>query len=298
MTLGAESSSFGQSTKTRSDLRLPPDATAEILIKISTETESSSSMRCLEQANPSTSVDARLIPAAFDAMGQEGRILRAAMECIVGLGIDRTTTHAIARKAQLNQGIIHYYFKNKDELLMRLLGIIFAESELIMTQIASSDASAREKVELILEAGRRFVVERHDVFIVYVAFWAHAMARGGRWKQAYKALLDRLVGAIRAVIQSGERSGDFQKGTAGPAAALLVACVQGLGLQANIRTGVRQAIEIQASFDAVFSLFAAGTNAALLHAGRNGARGAQKMRSLPPPPPRQANNTVARRRAR
>ncbi len=227
-------------------------------------------MRYSEDASPPKVVNTRLIPAAFDGMGQEGKILRATMECIVGLGIDRTTTHAIARKAHLKQGIIHYYFKSKDELLMRLLRVIFAESELIMTQIASSDASAREKVELILEAGRRFVVERHDVFIVYVAFWAHAMARGGRWKEAYKVLLDRLIGAIRVVIQSGERSGDFQKGTAGPAAALIVACVQGLGLQANIRTGIRQAIEIQSSFDAILSLFAVGANGAGLHAGRNG----------------------------
>ena len=253
-------------------------------------------MRYSEDASPPKAVNTRLIPAAFDGMGQEGKILRATMECIVGLGIDRTTTHAIARKAHLKQGIIHYYFKSKDELLMRLLRMIFAESELIMTQIASSDASAREKVELILEAGRRFVVERHNVFIVYVAFWAHAMARGGRWKEAYKVLLDRLIGAIRVVIQSGERSGDFQKGTAGPAAALIVACVQGLGLQANIRTGVRQAIEIQSSFDAILSLFAVGANGAGLHAGRNGTRGLDKVRSPQLPPPRQT--TEARRRAK
>jgi AcrR family transcriptional regulator len=219
-------------------------------------------MRRSSYANPSTVADTRLIPAAFDAMGQEGRILRATMECIVELGIDRATTRAIARRADLKQGIIHYYFKNKDELLMRLLSVIFAESELIMAQIALSDAPARTKVELILEAGRRFVVERHEVFIVYVAFWAHAMARGGRWKLAYNVLLDRLIGAIRAVIEFGERSGDFQKGMAGPAAALLVACVQGLGLQANMRSGIRQACDIQASFDAVLALFARGTNAA------------------------------------
>jgi hypothetical protein len=148
-----------------------------------------------------------------------------------------------------------------------------------MAQIASSNAPARTKVELILEAGRRFVVERHEVFIVYVAFWAHAMARGGRWKLAYNVLLDRLIGAIRVVIESGERSGDFQKGMAGPAAALLVACVQGLGLQANMRSGIRQACDIQASFDAVLALFARGTNAARV-AKRSPADG-RNMRRQP-----------------
>jgi AcrR family transcriptional regulator len=252
-------------------------------------------MRCSNDANHSTVAAARLIPAAFDEMGQEGRILRATMECIVELGIDRATTHAIARRADLKQGIIHYYFKNKDELLMRLLSVIFAESESIMAEIASSDATARVKVELILEAGRRFVSERHDVFIVYVAFWAHAMARGGRWKHAYDILLDRLIGAIREIIEAGERSGDFQKGMARPAAALLVACVQGLGLQANMRSGIRQACEIQASFDAVLALFTGGAHDVLVRSRRHGDR---RSRSLQQPLRRRPNDDHPRRSAR
>jgi len=175
--------------------------------------------------------DVALIPQAFAAMGTEGRILRATMECIVRHGIAATTTHAIARRAGVNQGIIHYHFRDKNELLMRLLHLMFAEGLTMMDAISASDLPARRKVERVLELGHRFITKRGDVFAVYIAFWAHALAQGGQWQGSYQKLRERVVTAIRDIIRAGERSGEFRKGVSAPAAELLLACVHGLGLQ-------------------------------------------------------------------
>ena len=57
--------------------------------------------------------------------GKEGHIILAAFECIVEKGIAATSTYAIAKRAGMNQGNIHYYFKSKEDLLQRVLEIFF-----------------------------------------------------------------------------------------------------------------------------------------------------------------------------
>src|ERR1700733_252916 len=49
---------------------------------------------------------------------KESEIIVAAFQCIGEVGIAATTTRVVARRAQLNQGLIHYYFRSKDALLL------------------------------------------------------------------------------------------------------------------------------------------------------------------------------------
>jgi len=73
--------------------------------------------------------------------GKEGQILLAAFQCVAEAGIAATSTRAIATRAGLNQGIIHYYFRSKDELLTRLLEIIFHNSTSNIEAMSASQIS-------------------------------------------------------------------------------------------------------------------------------------------------------------
>jgi len=157
--------------------------------------------------------------------------LRAAYRCIVERGIAATTTHAVAERAGMNQGSIHYYFRSKDALLERLLEELYENSMNNIRIVARSDKTPKEKITSILSRGSSLAGSRKDELIVFFAFWAHAMSLGGRWRQLYIELFRKFRGTIVAILQEGEWSHFNIMGGEEAVASLIVATVQGLGLQ-------------------------------------------------------------------
>ena len=164
-------------------------------------------------------------------VGKEGQILLAAFQCVAEVGIASTSTRAIAARAGLNQGIIHYYFKSKDELLTRVLEIIFHNSTSNIQAVGASQLTPVEKLRFILEAGVSLIGPRRDEFVVFVAFWAHAMAVGGKMLELYRELFRSFRAAVKKIVEEGERSGVFRTGISQETALLIVGTVEGLGIQ-------------------------------------------------------------------
>src|SRR3979411_2120430 len=55
-------------------------------------------------------------PAATDASTRT-RILQAALECFMQIGISRTSLHDVARHAQVSRGTVYRYFSERQELI-------------------------------------------------------------------------------------------------------------------------------------------------------------------------------------
>lgn len=163
--------------------------------------------------------------------GKEGEIVRAAYRCVVERGIAATTTHAVAAYAGVNQGNIHYYFRSKEALLERLLEEIFENSMSNIRSVAQSTEAPRDKMTHILSLGSSLVGPRRDELIVFFAFWAHAMSVGGRWRQLYIELFRKFRGTIVAILREGDWPHLNIMGGEEAVASMVVAIVQGLGLQ-------------------------------------------------------------------
>src|SRR6476646_4690017 len=88
-------------------------------------------------ADPAAALD---LPRFSDRTGgRDTRILVAAFHCIAEVGIAATTTRAVARRAGVNQGLIHYHFSSKDELLLGVLKGVLQNSINNMRTIRDSD---------------------------------------------------------------------------------------------------------------------------------------------------------------
>ena len=59
-------------------------------------------------------------PASVAAVGAEEQILVAAREEFVGKGFAGARMAAIAERAGINKGLLHYYFRSKDQLFQRV----------------------------------------------------------------------------------------------------------------------------------------------------------------------------------
>jgi AcrR family transcriptional regulator len=159
--------------------------------------------------------------------GKEGEILLAAFECIVEKGINASSTHAIAAKAKLSQGSIHYYFQSKHHLMMRLIEVLFQNSMNNISLVAKSGLSPREKINLIIAAGESFIGERRKEFIVFVAIWSYAISNGGIIREKYMALFSQFRDTITTLLRDvGVKSSDCEY-----LSLVIVGAIEGFGIQ-------------------------------------------------------------------
>lgn len=78
----------------------------------------------------------------------EFRILEAARHIFLQKGFDGARMQEIADTAQINKGLLHYYFRSKDALFYRVFGIAFDAMMRRMAEILTSDRPLLEKIDL------------------------------------------------------------------------------------------------------------------------------------------------------
>jgi TetR/AcrR family transcriptional repressor of bet genes len=158
--------------------------------------------------------------------GKEGQILLGAFQSISEIGIGATTIRAIAAKAGVNPGIIHYYFKSKDHLLRRLLEICYQNVIANIEALSTTDLSPIEKIESLFELGISLFGPRKDEWIVLASFWAHSMTADRDMLRLHRKLNRRLQAALINII--AEATADFGSGMSKNIALLMLGAVRGL----------------------------------------------------------------------
>lgn len=159
------------------------------------------------------------------------QILDAASAVLARKGYTGTTINLVAAEAGVSRGLLHYYFKNKEEMLTRVVtsnvktvGDLMAD---IFGRCDSSSALAKEMV-----AALRDIMETDpDFFNLFFEGWTVA-----RQNQAVDSQLRPLYGDFRKAVHKGlvslaaRRIIQPQLPLEG-LAALIVGLIDGLGLQ-------------------------------------------------------------------
>jgi len=154
------------------------------------------------------------------------QILQAAYRVLVEQGYDATTIKAIAREARVAPGLLHYYFTNKDELLVEVLRDISRRSTETMREVVE-----RLPAEQLREAGLNAVLQRtlHTPEAYRLRYELFALGlRNPTLLPAVAALLKGGRESIGRTVRTaeGERVADPNL-----FAAVLLACFDGLALQ-------------------------------------------------------------------
>jgi AcrR family transcriptional regulator len=161
--------------------------------------------------------------------GREGQILVAAYHCIAEIGIAATTTRAVARRANLNQGSIHYYFASKDELLLGVMKGLMSNNVENARTVRLSNLSPTRKIYAVLRSGENFILHGREV-AVSVTLWAHALSQGGIWQETYRTLFDQFRAELVPIIEDGIAKGEFHVTDPKPVAETVITAVQGVGM--------------------------------------------------------------------
>ncbi len=170
------------------------------------------------------------MPRKILAPQRREQIVDALFECLAQKGHEKVTVKHIARRADLHYGVIHYYFKSKDDIVTALADSIISRYESLLLARLRAAPSASERIK----AGIDFLVDEfifnHSLNRVFYNLVQMAFERE-TVRSAFQKLLRVYRDHIAEMVHAGVEDGEFSRDDAFEAASLIVALVEGMALQ-------------------------------------------------------------------
>lgn len=173
------------------------------------------------------------MPKIVDHDERREEILRAAIRVIDSVGLDNTTTRAIAHESGYSNGVLSHYFQDKDDILRSILSMTHRQfMERVAASMRGKDAFGRLwgmlMQNLPLDATRRTETTME------ITFWPRALSNPALrefQRAAAGELLAQLRGLIADVRAAGRLDSDL---TDADIAELLIAVIDGLSVHAEL----------------------------------------------------------------
>lgn len=153
-------------------------------------------------------------------------IIQAAYRVLTEQGYDATTIKAIAREAEVAPGLLHYYFANKDELLVEVLRDISSRYTENMRKVMESLSADQLGGAGLNDALQRTLRTPEAYRLRYELF-----ALGLRNPTLLPAVTALLKGGRESIGQIVQAAGGERVARPNVFAAILLACFDGLALQ-------------------------------------------------------------------
>lgn len=164
------------------------------------------------------------------AAERKDQIVRATVECITKHGYHNFSMQDVARTAGVSKGIIHYYFLNKDDLMMSVLDKVAGDIEGVLADDMESITDPVRKLEIFMDVSFDVVRSTREYYQVNMDFWTQI-----NQKQEVKQVISRHYGKFRdtcaRVIAQGVEGGQFKKVDPHIFASYVLSVIDGISLQ-------------------------------------------------------------------
>lgn len=163
------------------------------------------------------------------AAERKAKIVKATVECITQFGYNNFSMQDVAKAADVSKGIIHYYFLNKEDLMMAVLDYVSSEVEglLIGTEV-NADPVARlsNVVWMIADVAQT----KREYYKINIDFWTQIDQKENVRKEIAKHYA-KFRNAIAGILQQGMAHGVFRKGNPSYFASIVIGMIDGIALQ-------------------------------------------------------------------
>jgi AcrR family transcriptional regulator len=164
------------------------------------------------------------------AAERKDQIVRATVDCITKYGYHNFSMQDVARTAGVSKGIIHYYFLNKDELMMSVLDKVAGDIERVLVSDMESSPDPARKIEVFIQVSFDVVRSTREYYQVNMDFWTQI-----NQKEEVRRVIARHYGTFREtaakVIEEGLRKKVFREVNAREYASYIIAVIDGISLQ-------------------------------------------------------------------
>ncbi len=186
------------------------------------------------------------------------RILRATIELISEVGADRVRTRAVAERAGVNVGLVHYHFGSMTALLSAAVDAAVAEESQPLVDALTAETGARDALERMF--GHLRGLGRPTPGLLVAMDLMVRATRDPAARSSVRRMLRDFRTALRARLEMARRTGELAPGVDPEAAAtLLAALFDGLGMHRLIDRGVDPVEAAAALLDALFGPVDPGT---------------------------------------
>ena len=108
----------------------------------------------------------------------------AALRIVCTKGFPKTSLRRVAKEAKVPLSILHYYFKDKDELMQCVVQRLFDGMLHALTKIRTSEPDPVKRIDRLLETYLTRTTEDWQASLAFIEYWA-ACVRAGTVNKFY-----------------------------------------------------------------------------------------------------------------
>lgn len=161
---------------------------------------------------------------------RRAQLTRAAYKVVGEKGYNEFTIKDIAVEAGLSTGLVHYYFKNKEELLFTLLKEMNANLKYNLNKALTVLEEPQDKLLAFCDEAFDLLNKEKAYFSVIIDFWGQ-ISRNKRIRQANIKLLQSYRDEITAILKEGAAKGVFMPVDVQLTSVIVVSLIQGTIIQ-------------------------------------------------------------------
>ena len=177
---------------------------------------------------------------------KKDNILNATYKCIYELGVSGISMRSIAKEAGVNQPMLHYYFKNRENLLTESLRALFDRFTAHITKGYKASDPPEKKLDTLLKAGKEHIVKEKEMFVAFAEVWSLSIKKPAM-QSIFSDLYKKFYAIIEKILDEGIEKGVFKKDVRKDVVPVLfMVFVEGFGLLWHMR---KAAINIEEQFE-------------------------------------------------
>ncbi|HOX16132.1 MAG TPA: TetR/AcrR family transcriptional regulator [Smithellaceae bacterium] len=161
---------------------------------------------------------------------RRAQLTRAAYKVVGEKGYNEFTIKDIAVEAGLSTGLVHYYFKNKEELLFTLLKEMNANLKNNLNRALTVLEEPQDKLLAFCNEAFDLLNKEKAYFSVIIDFWSQ-ISRNKRIRQANIKLFQSYRDEITAILKEGAAKGVFMTVDVQLTSVIIVSLIQGTIIQ-------------------------------------------------------------------
>ena len=137
------------------------------------------------------------------------QILEAVHTCLLEKPFHKTSIKDIALKAGLNHGALHYYFKNKEDLLLEYIEYMWSKLSKIFEERFNSQfeksAADMQTFQTKMRWALKEIAFNPELAHIYTEIWAHALYNEkimNKLKDMYRAYREQVIKEVNNFVDS------------------------------------------------------------------------------------------------
>ncbi len=157
---------------------------------------------------------------------RRAQIIESAITVIARQGFASTRMDDVAAESGLSKGLIYWYFKSKEEIIIAIADLLFGAEFHKMQSLSVEGQTARACLESLLEIFTADLLGMLKVAPVIYEFYALAF-RNATVRRVMQEYLGRFVAILEPIVQHGMASGEFTPGDARQVTIAIGAALEG-----------------------------------------------------------------------